>query len=364
MADTEKTLSEQRKKSIAIFVATHVAFQPPANPIYVPLHVGKEGKADLGYIGDNIGENISDLNFLYGELTGLYWIWQNISGIDYVGLCHYRRYFLNNAGYEMDSGDYLKLLEEYDVIVPQHLKCMSSYKIHYGEAHNVHDLEAVERAVAKLYPDYLESFQSVMAGNIFYSGNLCVMSLSLLKAYTEWLFTLFAEASAEIDVSGYDAYHRRVYGFLSEQMLYVFILKNGLSYIELPVGILGEKAETVMLKKELADLIANGRLEEAQILFESRMKERPDVLLPGSDVSGELRLTYQILHLCLLEQRMGKASLLDYSKDLEKLIPHYRRILEIVAKRKKGIMANEDQSYLKETGVSEEVLLEVARCMR
>ena len=74
MADTEKKLSEQRKKSIAIFVATHVAFQPPANPIYVPLHVGKEGKPDLGYIGDNIGENISDLNFLYGELTGLYWI--------------------------------------------------------------------------------------------------------------------------------------------------------------------------------------------------------------------------------------------------------------------------------------------------
>ena len=147
-------------------------------------------------------------------------------------------------------------------------------------------------------------------------------------------------------------------------MLYVFILKNGLSYIELPVGILGEKAETVMLKRELADLIANGRLDEAQILFESRMKERPDVLLPGSDVSGELRLTYQILHLCLLEQRMGKASLLSYSKDLEKLIPHYRRILEIVAKRKKGIMATEDQSYLKETGVSEEVLLEVARCMK
>ena len=99
-------------------------------------------------------------------------------------------------------------------------------------------------------------------------------------------------------------------------------------------------------------------------MFESRMKERPDVLLPGSDVSGELRLTYQILHLCLLDQRMGKASLLSYSKDLEKLIPHYRRILEIVAKRKKSIMANEDQSYLKETGVSEEVLLEVARCMK
>lgn len=355
---------KQGQKSLAIFVATHVAFTPPQNPIYIPLHVGREGKPDLGYLGDNLGENISDLNCLYGELTGLYWIWQNVSDMDYVGFCHYRRYFLNGSGIEMQRKDYLELLGKYDVIIPHHGICEGTYKDHYGRAHNVHDLEAVERALGRLYPEDLESFHQAMQGNVFYSGNLCVMSLSLLKSYARWLFTIFAEASTEIDVSGYDSYHRRVYGFLSEQMLYVFIIKNGLSYIEAPVGILGEKAETAILKGKVFELLSQRKPEEAQKLFEEYRKERPDVLLPGSDVFDELRLTYQILHLCLVEREAGKESLLTYSTDQGKLLEHYRNILRIVARQREGKETEADREYLKETKVTGEVLREIRRCMK
>lgn len=31
----------------------------PDDKIYMPLHVGREGKSDLGYQGDNTGDNIS-----------------------------------------------------------------------------------------------------------------------------------------------------------------------------------------------------------------------------------------------------------------------------------------------------------------
>lgn len=362
MMQKDTDCSKQNNDRIIIFVATHVAFEPPQSPIYVPLHVGREGKQDLGYLGDNVGENISDLNFLYGELTGLYWIWQNVTEVDYAGLCHYRRYFLNHSGYEMQRNDYLNLLQKYDLIVPQHFDCEPNYRIHYGRAHNVHDLEAVEKAVAKLYPDYFESFQRAMNGNVFYGGNLCVMSLALLKAYAEWLFKIFAEASMDIDVSGYDAYHRRVYGFLSEQMLYVFLLRNNLSYVEVPVGILGEKAETAMLKSDLAGLISQGKLEEAQKLFERRMADRPDMLLPGSDVYDELHFTEQVLHLCLLEKENGKSSLLDYSKDLKALILHYKKIRMIVMNLASGKIPEEDKIYLEKTCVSKEVLNEILRC--
>lgn len=287
--------------TIAVFVATHVAFTPPNNPIYVPLHVGREGKEDLGYLGDNIGENISDLNFLYGELTGLYWIWQNIKDIDYVGMCHYRRYFLNSKGIEMQREDYLELLSNYDVIIPIHAECESSYREHYGRAHNVRDLEAVERAVEKLYPDYLESFQKAMNGKVFYGGNLCVTSLTILKDYACWLFNIFVEASEEIDVSDYDAYHRRVYGFLSEQMMYVYIMKNGLSHVEVTVGISEEKAETKKLKEAITGLISEKKIKEAKQLFDRTIKERPDVLLAGSDIYNELHMMHQTLLTCLAE---------------------------------------------------------------
>lgn len=42
---------------------------------------------------DNSGDNISDLNYLYSELTAHYWVWKNVSNIDYVGFFHHRRYF-------------------------------------------------------------------------------------------------------------------------------------------------------------------------------------------------------------------------------------------------------------------------------
>jgi hypothetical protein len=57
---------------ILIYAITHKKFNIPQDNIYIPLHAGKEGKEDLGYIGDNTGENISYKNSSYCELTGMF----------------------------------------------------------------------------------------------------------------------------------------------------------------------------------------------------------------------------------------------------------------------------------------------------
>lgn len=75
-----------------IYIMTHKKIPEISNKIYIPLHVGKEGKADLGYLGDNSGENISQKNDNYCELTGLYWLWKNVK-CDIIGICHYRRFY-------------------------------------------------------------------------------------------------------------------------------------------------------------------------------------------------------------------------------------------------------------------------------
>ena len=65
-------------KNIKILVATHKKYKMPRDTsIYLPIHVGCEGKKKLGFQGDNSGENISVLNPYYCELTGLYWAWKN-----------------------------------------------------------------------------------------------------------------------------------------------------------------------------------------------------------------------------------------------------------------------------------------------
>ena len=63
--------------STTIFAMTHKKFIPPTDSMYVPLHVGREGKEDLGYLADNTGDNISAKNQYYSELTGMYWVWKN-----------------------------------------------------------------------------------------------------------------------------------------------------------------------------------------------------------------------------------------------------------------------------------------------
>ena len=78
--------------SVKIIIATHKKYRMPDDEMYIPVQVGAEGKDDLGYTRDNTGDNISNLNSQYCELTGLYWAWKNLDA-DYVGLAHYRRHF-------------------------------------------------------------------------------------------------------------------------------------------------------------------------------------------------------------------------------------------------------------------------------
>ena len=47
---------------IKIIIAVHKPYWMPDDSVYLPLHVGAEGKSDLGYTKDNTGENISAKN--------------------------------------------------------------------------------------------------------------------------------------------------------------------------------------------------------------------------------------------------------------------------------------------------------------
>lgn len=56
---------------IKILVAAHKKYRMPTDHMYIPVHVGKEGKEDLGYVGDNTGDSISIMNPRLCELTGV-----------------------------------------------------------------------------------------------------------------------------------------------------------------------------------------------------------------------------------------------------------------------------------------------------
>ena len=74
-----------------IYVITHKKITPVDIEGYRILLVGanKNNTFENNYVLDNTGDNISDYNDSYCELTGLYWIWKN-SKTDIVAQFHYR----------------------------------------------------------------------------------------------------------------------------------------------------------------------------------------------------------------------------------------------------------------------------------
>lgn len=350
--------------SVTIFTMTHKNFPTPGDPIYVPLQVGRAGAADLGYMRDDTGVSISEKNCYYGELTGVYWVWKNIKSSDYVGICHYRRYFCTEEGRILTEKEYETVLSEYDLIVSKKLKLNFSYYDGYAGDYNIRDLDAVGEVIKEHYPDYYETFERLVHEKGTYFGNMMVCGKALYDEYCEWLFGIFAKAEEKIDASGYDAYHRRVYGFISEFLLYVWVVKKRLRVFECKVGMTDEKRETAELKERLAVYFAKKDIAGAKAYFLGCLEKRPDVLMEASDITGELKLSMQVIAVCELEKETYGSSTIDRIQDFGALMTHFRRLNDLIQAWKEGEMPMsppEVEFYLKQENITDIALEASAR---
>lgn len=186
--------------SATIFVMMHKKYDELQDSLYRTLQVGKAVGESLPYLGDDTGENISAQNPYYGELTGYYWIWKNYKADDIIGVCHYRRYFLNDKGQFMNEGELQHILEEYDVIVSDAQVSAQTNRERYEESHNIKDLLAVGDAILRLTPEYKDSFDYMMQETRSYYANLLVTRHELFNAYCDWLFAILKESEKSIDV--------------------------------------------------------------------------------------------------------------------------------------------------------------------
>lgn len=219
------------KMNIKMLVALHKQYWLPKDDVYLPIHVGLAGQKELwGYTGDDSGENISSKNKYFCELTALFWAYKNLK-CDYIGLCHYRRYFIDKRFglriHILSRLDYEKIFSDgYDIVLPLKDHLQESVFNQYIRSHHEKDLLATRKIIFDLYPEFIKSFDDVMSGNEIYFFNMFCMKKNSFDAYCKWLFSILFELEKEIDVTDYDTYQKRVFGYIAERLMIVWVRAN------------------------------------------------------------------------------------------------------------------------------------------
>lgn len=246
-------------EEIKILICCHKQCDLPEDKfgILLPIHVGAANSSkELTYLGNPMqrddqvnGEpcdNISIRNKNYCELTALYWAWKNIKilypNLKYVGLNHYRRYFafdkkihpseiLKNEDfictYSIDQLILKKILQKKNVVLAKQHVLSYSVETDYCEFHNSDDSERLYKTIQKLSPEYLPAYyRTWLLSNKFSCFNMFIMPWNLFDEYCSWLFCILGKLENETDISHYDDYQKRIYGFMAERLLNTFIDKK------------------------------------------------------------------------------------------------------------------------------------------
>ncbi len=224
--------------NIKIIIAAHKPYWMPQDDIYLPLHVGSAGKPSIGFTRDDTGDNISEKNPKFCELTGLYWAWKNLSA-DYVGLAHYRRHFSikarKNSNESVLSREQLEsILLQTDVILPRkrHYYIETIYS-HYAHTFDASHLDITRKIISEKYPEYLDNFDRRMKARSAHIFNMFIMKKDYLDRYCTWLFDILFELEKRIPTDNMSAFDARLFGRVSELLLDVWLLQNHVNYKEI-----------------------------------------------------------------------------------------------------------------------------------
>lgn len=215
---------------LLIAVASHKPYAMPDDPVYVPVQVGAAGRDSIpGFRRDDEGENISERNAGWCELTGLYWMWKNLEA-DALGLVHYRRRF------KASSGRLAELVAERGVVLPVARNYfIETTRSQYVHAHHAQDLDVAREIIAERHPAFLPAFDRAMASTRGHRFNMFIMRRDLFDDYCTWLFDVLFELERRLDTSSYSPYDARVFGFVGERLLDVWFGAKGIGYAEVPV---------------------------------------------------------------------------------------------------------------------------------
>ena len=228
-------ISFEYKKPIntKIFIVYHKPSFLFKNDIGTPIHAGRQimlenrngnyTEEDIQWmnentIGDNTGDNISNLNEYLNEETAIYWVWKNYEKIGnptIVGFMHYRTLFmlhtypqyesnyLDSCGFEQGLVNYLLRRRKAitgNWMIQKNTTNYNAYKSIEGE-HNILFYDRLFEVLKTKYPkDYNDFYKWSM--NTFKGGpykNMFIMRKKEFFKYCNWIFPILFDLVREFE---------------------------------------------------------------------------------------------------------------------------------------------------------------------
>lgn len=274
--------------NIKILVAVHKESMLPQNDIFLPIQVGrKNATIKLDMQGDDEGDNISDKNPQFCELTAIYWAWKNLHESDYVGLFHYRRYltvskvnflktgqrilkyhFLKYFGniffwgktyiqwpsLEMsfgidaqnDSQNFSHFIQtqasKFDIVTLREIKLSNqNIKTFWSITISSTVIDNLEIIIQKEYPNYFDTYKSILHENKTFPCNMFVMRKEVFDVYANFIFTVLFKLESHLlnlEITPLP----RTMGYIGELLTSTFI------YHKIKLGSKIKKTNVLLLK--------------------------------------------------------------------------------------------------------------------
>ena len=186
----------------------------------IPIQVGSALTENrISEITDDTGDNISLRNRRYSEMTAFYWMWKNAKA-DYLGLCHYRRLWVNLDGIV----DKLRTTDV-DAVLPLPTLCEHSVYEDYLLKHIPDVWRPMMDVLKEQSPEYYEASREIFQGRIFYASNMCILKREVLDDLCSWMFPIVMEVERRVgDLP--DTYYNRYAGFCTERLITLYFLYN------------------------------------------------------------------------------------------------------------------------------------------
>ena len=166
---------------------------------------------------DDDGDNISERNCNYSELTASYWVWKH-SKNDYVGLFHYRRIL------DVNDRDIVAMKDnKIDAVLPLPIINSPDINEHHKRWIKEGDWQTACDAIKSMAPQYYEAMQTIFSDKYFYNFNMLIARRDVFNDYCAWIFPILDRIYETSMPKGVDRADRYI-GYIGENLTSLYFM--------------------------------------------------------------------------------------------------------------------------------------------